>query len=219
MVRRRHGDSPLEAWVSEPFFPVIDIEYIDPYPWTVIPPRDGAVGPFEEWEDIRAWCREEAEDLWLDRELDPGPTGLEFVATTLARCAETFSPPGSDHWLFLHRDHPTDLPLPVFAAIGPSSGPREETLRALAMADDPSAVEPPVAKHFKARRLGEGLHTFRYMNHEASPHLLACARYAWRVEEHGADVVMWTATEDIARIMQAAEDLEHLAHSLAIYDP
>jgi hypothetical protein len=57
------------------------------------------------------------------------------------------------------------------------------------------------------------------MNHEASPHLLACARYAWRVEEHGADVVMWTATEDIARIMQAAQDLEHLAHSLTIYDP
>ncbi|MGW7509743.1 hypothetical protein ACWGJ0_18700 [Streptomyces massasporeus] len=205
--------------MSEHFFPVIDIEYIDPYPWTVIPPRDGAVGPFEEWDDIQAWCREEAEDLWLDRELDPGPNGIDFVADTLAKCAEAFSPPGTDHWLFLHRDHPTDLPLPVFAAIGPSSGPREETLRTLAMADDPQAVEPPVIKRFKAKRLGEGLTSFRYTNQDVAPHLLACARYAWRVEEHGADVVMWTATEDIARIMYAAQDLEQLAHQLAVYNP
>ncbi|UIX31640.1 hypothetical protein [Streptomyces sp. GQFP] len=44
-------------------------------------------------------------------------------------------------------------------------------------------------------------------------------RYAWQVEEHGADVVMWTATEDIPRLMSASEDLENLAHSLAIWIP
>ena len=201
------------------FLPVIDIEYIDPYPWTVLPPRSGGTGPFEEWDDIQSWCREESEDLWADRELDPGPNGIDFVAGTLARCAEAFSPPGSDHWLFLHRDHPTDMPLPVFAAIGPASGPREETLRALTLADDPDTVEPPVVKRFKSERLGEGLTVFRYVAQEDSRHLLACVRYAWQVAEHGADIVIWTATEDVARIMQAAEDLENLARSLDIYAP
>jgi exopolyphosphatase/pppGpp-phosphohydrolase len=89
----------------------------------------------------------------------------------------------------------------------------------LTLADDPQAVEPPVVKRFAAKRLGEGLTSFRYMNQDASRHLLACARYAWRVDEHGADVVMWTATEDIARILRSTQDLEQLAHSLAIYDP
>ncbi|MDT9701710.1 hypothetical protein [Streptomyces sp. P17] len=125
------------------FFAILDIEHIDLYPWTVLPPRSDEEKPFEAWVDIAAWCRAEAEDLWDDRELDRGPNGVDFVAGTLERCAQSFSPPGSDHWLFLHLDQPTDLPLPVCAAIGPASGPREETLRALTMADDPQAVEPP----------------------------------------------------------------------------
>ncbi|WP_409471803.1 hypothetical protein [Streptomyces sp. HC307] len=33
--------------------------------------------------------------------------------------------------------------------------------------------------------------------------------------EHGADVAMWTATEHVGHIHQAAEDLEELARSLA----
>ncbi|MCO4696054.1 hypothetical protein LRR80_02111 [Streptomyces sp. RO-S4] len=202
-----------------PFLAVIDIEHIDAYPWTPIPPHNGEDDMLDHWDDIHGWCREEAEDLWSDRELDPGPNGVDIVAGTLARCAEAFSPLGTDHWLFLHRDHPLDVPLPVLAAIGPSSGPREETLRALTMADDPAAVEPPVVKPFLSRRLGEGLTTFRYVPQDDSSPLIACVRYAWRVEEPGADVVMWTATEDVTRLMQAADDLEQLAHSLTVYDP
>lgn len=201
------------------FWPIIDIEHVDAYPWVILPPRGGPLAPMEEWDDIQAWCHEAAEDLWLDRELDPGPNGVDFVATTLTRCAESFCPPNSEHWLFLHLDHPTDLPIPVCVAIGPAQRPREETLRALTLADDPDAVEPPVVKPFKAERLGEGLTTFRYVPQADSPHLLACVRYAWQVEEHGADVVMWTAVEDIPRLMSASEDLENLAHSLAIWIP
>ncbi|MFF0204140.1 hypothetical protein [Streptomyces sp. NPDC005017] len=205
--------------MTEEFWPIIDIEYVDAYPWVIIPPQSGPSAPFEAWDDIRTWCRECAEDMWADRELDPGPNGVDFVGETLARCAEAFSPPGSDHWLFLHLDHPTDLPLPVCAAIGPANGPREETLRALTMAEDSDAVEPPVVKAFHSKWLGEGMTTFRYVTQETSPHVLACVRYAWRVEEHGADVVIWTATEDIARIMAAADDLEGLAKSLAVFVP
>ncbi|MBV1938386.1 hypothetical protein [Streptomyces sp. BV286] len=201
------------------FWPIIDIEYVDAYPWVIVPPRAGPSAPFEEWDDIQAWCHERAEDLWLDRELDPGPNGVDFVGGTLARCAEAFCPPGSEHWLFLHLDHPTDTPLPVCAAIGPAQGPREETLRALTLADDPHAVERPVVKSFRSGRLGEGVTVFRYVPQDDSPHLLACVRYAWQVAEHGADVVMWTATDDVARLTSASEDLEELARSLAIWIP
>lgn len=205
--------------MSEIFWPIIDIEFVDAYPWVIIPPRAGASAPFEEWDDIHGWCLERAEDLWADRELAPGSKGVAFVGETLARCAESFCPPGSDHWLFLHLDHPTDTPLPVCAAIGPTREPRETTLRALTEADDRTAVEPPVVKAFVSPYLGEGLTTFRYVTQEGSPHLAACVRYAWQVAEHGADVVMWTATEDVARILTAAEDVEELARSLAIFEP
>ncbi|MFJ4832886.1 hypothetical protein ACIP79_23725 [Streptomyces sp. NPDC088747] len=201
------------------FWPILDIEYIDAYPWVIIPPRAGPSAPFEEWDDIQTWCHDRAQDLWADRELDPGPNGVDFVGTTLASCAEALSPLGSEHWLFLHLDHPTDMPLPVCASIGPAAGPREETLRALTLADDPEAVEPPVVKPFKSERLGKGMTTFRYIQQDDSPRLLACVRYAWQVEEHGADVVMWTATDDVARLMTAGDDLEELGRSLAIWVP
>lgn len=205
--------------MSEAFWPIIDIEYVDAYPWVIIPPRAGTSAPFEEWDDIHAWCLERAEDLWADRELAPGPNGSAFVGETLARCAEAFCPPGSDHWLFLHLDHPTDIPLPVCAAIGPARNPREATLRALTKANDTTAVEPPVVRAFDSPHLGEGMSTFRYVTQENSPHLTACVRYAWQVEQYGADVVIWTATEDVARVLTAAEDVEELARSLAVFVP
>ncbi|XMA36050.1 hypothetical protein O1157_03810 [Streptomyces albogriseolus] len=74
-----------------PFLAVIDIEHIDAYPWTPIPPHNGEDDMLDHWDDIHGWCREEAEDLWSDRELDPGPNGVDIVAGTLARCAEAFS--------------------------------------------------------------------------------------------------------------------------------
>ncbi|MEU4982687.1 hypothetical protein [Streptomyces sp. NPDC021969] len=205
--------------MTEVFWPIIDIEYVDAYPWVIIPPRAGVSAPFEEWNDIHGWCLERADDLWADRQLPPGPGGVAFVGETLARCAESLCPPGSDHWLFLHLDHPTDIPLPVCAAIGPAREPRETTLRALTEADDTTAVEPPVVKSFVSDYLGEGMTTFRYVTQEDSPHLAACVRYAWQVEEYGADVVMWTGTEDVARILNAADDVEELARSLAIFVP
>ncbi|MGW6531012.1 hypothetical protein [Streptomyces venezuelae] len=205
--------------VSELFWPILDVEDVDDDAWVMVPPRAGRAAPFPEWDDIGAWSREVAEDLWTDSDLDPGPDGVDFVAGTLLRTAEALAPPGSDHWLFLHLDHPADVPLPVCAALGPAAGPREETLRALTEADDRSAVEPPVVKTVKSDRLGKGMTTFRYVPQEDSPHLLACVRYAWQVEEHGADVVIWTASEDIAHVMRAAEDLENLARTLSIWTP
>jgi hypothetical protein len=205
--------------MADEFWPVIDIEYVDAYPWVIIPPRSGPSAPFEEWDDIHTWCREYAEDIWADRGLDPGANGVEFLGKTLARCAEALCPPHSEHWLFLHVDQPTDMPLPVCVAIGPATAPRDETLRALTMADDPDAVEPPVVKTCRSDRLGEGMTTFRYVSQSDSPHVLACVRYAWQVAEHDAEVVIWTATDDIARVIAASEDVENLSKSLAIFVP
>ncbi|MEN3585930.1 hypothetical protein AAH978_17465 [Streptomyces sp. ZYX-F-203] len=209
----------MAIFMNEEFWPIIDIEYVPDHPWVIVPPRSGPSAPFDEWYDIDSSALDYAEDLWADRELDPGKDGVSFVGETIAKCAKTFCPPESGHWLFLHMDHPLDIPLPVLAAIGRAEGTRDTTLRALTEADDKNAVETPVVKSFTSPYLGEGLTTFRYVAQEESNNLIACVRYAWRVEEHDADVVMWTATEEAYRIMETAEDLDDLARSLAIFIP
>ncbi|MFC8129028.1 hypothetical protein [Streptomyces sp. NPDC057302] len=93
------------------------------------------------------------------------------------------------------------------------------TLERSAEADDPNSVEPPVVKPFTSERLGRGLTTFRYIPQEDSSHLPACVRYAWQVQEYEADVLIWTATEDVAHLMRAAEDFEGLARTLSVWAP
>ena len=60
----------------------------------------------------------------------------------------------------------------------------------------------------------------RDLRQDDTPEGLAAVRYAWRDEEVGADVVLWTATNDTAQIIQAASDIEELAHkvSVAVWD-
>ncbi|MFD4987945.1 hypothetical protein ACFWMQ_06190 [Streptomyces sp. NPDC058372] len=200
------------------FYAIIDTEYLDWDRWVHVVPRDPDT--HDEWRDIGAWCRQEASDLWEDSGLDPGPGGVAYTATMLERCAEVFCPVGSNNDLFLRMTHPADTPLPVLGVVRPSFGPREETLRALTLADDPEAVEPPVTASFTSPHLGEGLTTFRYIPQEDGANdLFACVRYAWQLTEPPAEMVLWTATDDTAQLLDAVEDIEELARTLRVYDP
>jgi hypothetical protein len=104
--------------------------------------------------------------------------------------------------------------------VKPAQGDREATLCFLVAAEDPDAVEPPVIEPFRTELLGEGLRSFRYLRQDDAPEVIAAVRYAWRDEEAGADVVLWTATDDTAQVIRAAPDIEQLAHkvSVAVWD-
>ncbi|MFF1291897.1 MULTISPECIES: hypothetical protein [unclassified Streptomyces] len=187
------------------------IDY-DPSLWLEIPPRWDE----ESWQDIGAWASECAELLWQSYAQDPGESGIPFLAGTLRRCADAFAPERFDMRALLHITSPTSMPLPVFAAVHPAAGNREATLRALIQADDPDAVEPPVVEAYQTEDLGEGLRALRYVRQDDAPEVLAGLRYAWRNDDIEADTVLWTATDDIAQVIQAAKDIEKLTHKILI---
>lgn len=76
--------------------------------------------------------------------------------------------------------------------------------------------KPSHPSPFCTERLGEGLRSFRYLRQDDAPEVLAALRYAWRDEKVGADVVLWTVTDDTAQIIQAAPDIEELAHKVSV---
>ena len=193
----------------------LDIDY-NPSRWLELPPRWDT----EEWQDIGVWARTCAELFWRSYGQDPGESGISFLAGRLRHFAEAFAPEPFDTRVLLRMWEPTHMPLQLFTMVKPAHGPREETLRFLVAAEDPDAVEPPVVETFRTELLGEGLRAFRYLRQDDTPEVLAALRYAWRDEEVGADVVLWTASENTAQIIRAAQDIEELAHkvSVAVWD-
>ncbi|WP_406352626.1 hypothetical protein [Streptomyces sp. NBC_00658] len=200
-----------DGWVDLDHEFDLVIDY-DPSRWLEIPPR----WEKESWQDIDAWARECAELLWRSHGQDPGESGVPFLAGTLRRCADVFAPERFDTRVLLHVTTPTSMPLPLFASVEPSRGERDETLRSLVLAKDPDAVELPVVETHRTEELGEGLRAFRYVRQDDSPDVLAGLRYAWRDDELGTDVAVWTATDDIGQVMRAAEDIEQLTHKIQI---
>ncbi|MFJ4786754.1 hypothetical protein [Streptomyces sp. NPDC088794] len=193
----------------------LDINY-NPSRWLELPPRWDT----EEWQDIGVWASRCAELFWRSYERNPGEAGISFLSGTLRRFAEAFAPEPFDTRVLLRMWEPTSMPLQVFTMVKPAQGDRAETLRSLVGAEDPDAVEPPVVETFRTELCGEGLRAFRYLRQDNAPEVVAALRYAWRDEEVGADVVLWTATDDTARVIRAAQDIEELAHqvSVAVWD-
>lgn len=193
----------------------LDIDF-DTNRWLELPPRWDT----EDWGDIGFWARDHSQLFWRFYGQDPGQSGISFLADRLRRLAEAFSPEPFDTRVVLRMWEPTIMPLPLFTMVKPAEGGREETLSALVGAEDPDAVEPPVVEAFRTEQLGDGLRAFRYVRQDDTPELLSGLRYAWRVDDVGADVVFWTATEDTAQVIHAAKDIEELAHkvSVAVWD-
>ncbi|MFF4506592.1 hypothetical protein [Streptomyces sp. NPDC001401] len=72
-------------------------------------------------------------------------------------------------------------------------------------------VEP-----FPTELLGEGFRASRYLQQDDTSEVSAALRYAWRDEEVGVDVVLWTAINDTAQVIRAAPDIEELAHKVSV---
>ncbi|MFJ3231524.1 hypothetical protein [Streptomyces sp. NPDC086787] len=199
------------GWVELEHEFSLDVQY-NPVCWLELPPRWETA----EWQDIGGWARDCAELFWRSHGQEPGESGVPFLADTLQRLADAFAPEAFDTRVVLRMWEPLTMPLPVVAAVKPAQGGREETLRALIRADDPEAVEPPVVETFRAELLGEGLRAFRYVQQDDASEVLAGLRYAWRDAEAGADVVLWTATDDTSQIIRAAKDIEELTHKVSV---
>ncbi|MCZ4508855.1 hypothetical protein O3Q52_11695 [Streptomyces sp. ActVer] len=198
----------------------LEIDYDEDF-WLEVPLRwtIGAVEPWEEDEDSRTpreWATETAELWWDEWDEDPGEGGIEVLADTLVGCVERYPKMFPGFEVLLYLPAPDSIPLPVFVSDFQSTGKEEPELRRVTLADDEKAIEKPIVEDFTTEFLGTGLRVLRYSVEDEKNVVLSSLRYAWRNEEHGRDVVVITASPAPAQILSALDDIDDLAHSIAL---
>jgi hypothetical protein len=119
------------------------------------------------------------------------------------------------HYALIHLPDPRLMPLVLYVGIWEAAGDENEQLRVLCHADDPEAVERPVAEEFTTDRLGTGLRVIRY-RHLPDGALYAGLAYAWRSATYETDLLLNTSSEDLGRLQRAIPDIEDLARATNI---
>jgi hypothetical protein len=205
---------------------VKDLEFVDvdidvwlraPSPWHLQPD-----GPSDE-----EWATRLTDAVWTGA--DPAPEAADRERTRrllLAAGSREYPGPASGWaWKYLHLPAPVDEPVPALVAFLPPDAPREEALRSLVRADDPTCVEPPMVEEVETP-IGTALRALAYhvtADADGEESLLATLSYAWRAEDPAGDpsaaldVRLWTGyTPD--RVIAMADDVEQLARSLRWVD-
>jgi hypothetical protein len=116
----------------------------------------------------------------------------------------------------IHLPDPRMLPLPVQLGVWEMQGEREQQLRALAHADEPQAIEPPVVELFTTERLGTGLEALYHRQGSAGSTHDTYLNYGWRVEKYETDLRLFTFSWGALRVEQAMPDIDDVARALAV---
>jgi hypothetical protein len=180
-----------------------------------VPPEWPVPGNEKAFPDIASYAYAVAEERWAaEGGLPPGPGEVRELADVLAYGMETYPKVYPDHELHFHIDSPRGIPLAVFSAEFDIEGELPDELRALTHADAEYAVEPPVVEEFASRHLGTGIRVLRYFVDPQDNGIMIGLCYAWRVPEHGADVLVMTSAPDPGRVLRAMDDIDAFARAL-----
>lgn len=185
----------------------ISVRY-DQRTWIPCPPV------FPEGQHRDSWASLYATEWWARSGLDYGAREVTALARTLASihtCAYGELPM---HRGFIHLPNLTIVPLLVSFGIWEAVGESAAQLRILTHADDPAAMQPPLAEEFRTDVLGPGLRVLAYTRKDqvVTGHL----NYAWRSEQHATALRMFTGSPDLGRLQRAMPDIERLARGVAI---
>jgi hypothetical protein len=192
----------------------LDSREADYSTWVWVPPEWPVPGSEQEFPDIASYARMMAEAHWKDSALTPGPGEVDELAGVLAYGMERYPRVYPEYGLHFHMDGPRGNPLAVYSAEFDIEGELPDELRALTHADAEYAVEPPVVEEFGSEHLGTGIRVLRYFVDPDDNGITIGLRYAWRVPEHDADVLVMTAAPDPGRVLRAMDDIDAFARSL-----
>jgi hypothetical protein len=172
---------------------------------------------FPEGEDRESWAAESAALWWGTSGVEHGKDEVDALAAMLSAIQTDIYAAGHSHMAFIHLPDPRMLPLPVQLGIWAMEGERDEQLRLLVHADEPTAVEKPIVEEFTTERLGTGLRSLQYRRGgEDGSEIHGYLDYAWRCEKYETDLRLFTFSWGLDRLQRAIPDIEELARAISI---
>jgi hypothetical protein len=185
----------------------ISVKY-DQRTWIPCPPV------FPPGENRASWAALYAAEWWARSGMDYGDREAAALARTLGAIHDYAYGELPMHRGFIHLPDLTISPLLVSFGVWEAAGEPASQLRVLTHADDPMAMQPPLAEEFRTDLLGQGLKVLAYTRKDdvVTGHL----NYAWRSEAHATALRMFTGSPDLGRLQRAVPDIERLARGVAI---
>jgi hypothetical protein len=173
---------------------------------------------YPDGDDWRSYSAGAAQEWWQASGLRHTPFDVLRLFHLLVEAHEGTYGHIPCHLAFAHLPDPRQLPLLLHVGVWEAVGDLDEQLRMWCLADDPGAVESPLAEEFTTSHLGAGLRVIRYRHHDDGA-LYAALRYAWRSEEFETDLVLNVTAEDLSRLNRAIGDIEDFARAIQIVPP
>ena len=93
--------------------------------------------------------------------------------------------------------------------------PPDQRLRLLTGADDRDSVRKPQVAKATTSHLGTGLRAARYRAQDDNS-LVCILSYAFRVEEHGTDLQVFTSSMDLRALTAAGDDIERFVQGITV---
>ncbi len=171
---------------------------------------------FPEGEDRESWAAESAALWWKSSGLEHGKDEIDTLAGMLSAIHTDIYTAGHCHMAFIHLPDPRMMPLPVQLGIWAMQGPRDQQLRLLVHADEPTAVEKPIVEEFTTDHLGTGLRALQYRRGGDGSAIHGYLDYAWRSEEHETDLRLFTFFWGLDRLQRAIPDIDAFARAIKI---
>ncbi|HUR75075.1 MAG TPA: hypothetical protein VMZ00_12425 [Sporichthya sp.] len=186
----------------------------DPSKWLPIPTYWGP----ETWVSAEDWAAEAARDWWVG--LDASEQGIKRLEAILTDYAINYggTDPESPFEVvgYLHLPHPAMFPLYLRVWVDQSPG---LTAGDAVLAQDPTAVEPPLVEPFSTDHLGSGLRALLYYTFTpdagtGSDGLTAMLRYGFSIPELDAVLTVVAVEPDLGRMMQAMDDIDEFVRQV-----
>jgi hypothetical protein len=161
-----------------------------------------------------SWAKLYAEEWWSRT---AGPYGKRQIRAMKRMLSEIHTYAYDNlamHRGFLHMPAIGLSPLLVSFGIWEAVGDRDEQMRFLTRANDPTLMQPPVIEEFGTEKLGQGIKVTTYTRNNKGV-VTGYLNYAWRNEELATAVRMFTGSPDLGRLQDAVHDIEELARTVA----
>jgi len=172
---------------------------------------------FPEGESRESWAAESAALWWNVSGVEHGEDEIAALAGMLSAIHTDIYRVGHSHMAFIHLPDPRLLPLPVQLGIWAMKGDRDQQLRMLVHADEPTAVEKPILEEFTTDRLGTGLRCLQYRRGgEDGSEINGYLDYAWRSEQYETDLRLFTFSWGLDRLHRAMPDIDELARAISV---